>query len=238
VTITLAQRVVAVKATSRRLLSPRFFPVSLRIWSRLDRATLTAAAEHWLKGETGGSVVKAALLIERADDLGYDVREHMCVSLAINAMSALLKGDDIEARPLFEMLYEAYGRRLPMFRPAGLLPRDYAIPTSLTVGYLEVILDRFLLDEPRGSRPVLGGRGAAMPALLNPQYHLPLRHPHGGLLEPVLIEDRRRVRVGLGGVIDLPVAHGIAPRPIRLAAPAAAWGRPYATLYAHGYVLL
>lgn len=67
--------------------------------------------------------------------------------------------------------------------------------------------------------------------------YFPLRHCHGRLHEPLLIENWRRIWIVLNGMLDLSIAQGVAPRPIGLAESAAIWGTFHDTLCAHGYVL-
>jgi hypothetical protein len=126
--------------------------VPLSHLSRLDEAVLERATRRWFRNEAKTDIlVRTALAIDCGHDAPY-LAENLCVSLAVSAASTMEPGDDLAARRLFDMMYEAYYRRLPMFRPLGWpQPPEVRSWANLTVGELDAALDAHL--PPRGELP-------------------------------------------------------------------------------------
>jgi hypothetical protein len=125
--------------------------VPLSHLSRLDERVLERATRRWFRNEANTDLlVRTALAIDRGHDSPH-LAENLCVSLALSAASTIEPSDNLATRKLFDMMYEAYYRRLPMFRPLGWpQPPEVRSWPNLTVGELDAALDTHL--PPRAER--------------------------------------------------------------------------------------
>ena len=111
--------------------------------ARITPDVLDAAADDWMQGKGMVSVVTAALLLDDRADVSWDLREKMCVSLAVASLAAVRVEDDINAIPLYTALYEAYFRRIPLFRPDRLQVGAFSPKADLTTEDLGRLLDPY-----------------------------------------------------------------------------------------------
>jgi len=109
--------------------------------ARLTPDILDPAANDWTQGKGMGGVVTAALLLDDRADVNWDLREKMCVSLAVASLAAVRVEDDINAIPLYTALYEAYFRRIPLFRPDRLQVGAFAPKADLNTDDLDQLLE-------------------------------------------------------------------------------------------------